>query len=207
MEDIGTMIHEITDKGRLFFPRRMFNAIVRWILGVYSPSGTVRVINTANPSDERSIGLDVDIEAVTSLVRKSLDARGFTTQQRRDVCGIVRDCLDGVSIYWNDRRASVSEAWLEKFVQNDNQQALPAPDAGTPTALQSGAQPSGGGASEDAGSFTASGSGNGVKFLAVSRSYSNGGVTQLFFREVTVAADGRICNVSGENGSVMVYSV
>ncbi len=205
MEDIGTMIHEITDKGRLFFPRRMFNAIVRWILGVYSPSGTVRVINTANPSDERSIGLDVDIEAVTSLVRKSLDARGFTTQQRRDVCGIVRDCLDGVSIYWNDRRASVSEAWLEKFVQNDNQQALPAPDAGTPTQLQSGAGV--GSASLDSGSFTASGSGNGAEFFAVTRSYSNGGVTELYFRKVTVAADGRICDVSAEAGSVQVYSV
>lgn len=123
------MIHELTGKGRLLFPRKMFNAVVRWILGVHSPSGTIKVSNTANPKGDKSIGLDVDIEAVTSKVRKAFDERGFTAQQRRDVCGIVRDCLDGVSLYWNDRRASVSDGWLEELVRN----LLP-DDPGQPTA-------------------------------------------------------------------------
>ena len=123
------MIHELTGKGRLLFPRKMFNAIVRWVLGVHSPSGTIKVSNTADPKSDKSIGLDVDIEAVTSKVRKAFDERGFTAQQRRDVCGIVRDCLDGVSLYWNDRRASVSDGWLEELVRN----LLP-DDPGQPTA-------------------------------------------------------------------------
>ena len=201
------MIRELTGRRRLFSPRRLINELVKWVLGVHSPGGTIKVNNTANPG-ERSLALDIDMQAVLSAVDKHDEGKGLSKAQREESRDVVRSCLDGNSLVWGDNCACVNSEWLDKYLDESGHGAtLPAPDAGTQTALLSGAQPSGGGASEDAGSFTASGSGNGVKFLAVSRSYSNGGVTQLFFREVTAAADGRICGVSAENGSVMVYSV
>lgn len=200
------MIRELTGRRRIFSPRRLINELVRWVLGVHSPSGTIKVRNTANPG-ERSIALDIDMEAVLSAVDKRRENMGLSKAQREETRDVMRSCLDGNSLVWGDGCASVNSDWLDQYIKDETQGQLPAPDAGTPTALLSGAQPSGGGASANSGSFTALGSGNGVTFLAVSRSYENGGVTQLFFRQVTVAADGRICSVSGENGSVMVYSV
>ena len=198
------MIRELTGRRRLFSPRRLINELVKWVLGVHSPSGTIKVNNTANPG-ERSLALDIDMQAVLSAVDKHEEGNGLSKAQREETRDVMRSCLDGNSLVWGDNCASVDPEWLEQFIKEDNQQALPAPDAGTPTQLQSGAGV--GGASLDSGSFTASGSGNGAEFFAVTRSYSNGGVTELYFRKMTVAADGRICDVSAEAGSVQVYSV
>ena len=199
------MIHELTGRRRFFSPRRLINELVRWVLGVHSPSGTIKVNNTAHPG-ERSIALDIDMEAVLSAVDKRRKNEGLSDTQREESRDVMRSCLDGNSLVWGDNCASVSADWLEQFIKDDNPTALPAPDAGTPGTLTSGSQPAGAGANPESGSFTASGSGNGVKFFAVTRSYTNMGVTQLFFREITLAADGRVCAVSGENGSVSVYS-
>ena len=198
------MIRELTGRRRLFSPRRLINELVRWVLGVHSPSGTIKVNNTAHPG-ERSIALDIDMEAVLSAVDNRRKNEGLSDAQREESRDVVRSCLDGNSLVWGDNCASVSADWLEQFIKDDNPTALPAPDAGTPGSLVSGAGV--GSASANTDAFVASGSGNGVKFFAVTRSYSNMGVTQLFFREVTLAADGRWVRVSGENGSVSVYSV
>ena len=199
------MIRELTGRRRLFSPRRLINELVKWVLGVHSPGGTIKVNNTANPG-ERSLALDIDMQAVLSAVDKHDEGKGLSKAQREESRDVVRSCLDGNSLVWGDNCACVNSEWLDKYLDESGQEAtLPAPDAGTPTALASGAGV--GGASTNRDSFTAPGSGNGIKFFAVTRSYSNMGVTQLFFREVTVAADGRVCGVSGENGSVSVYSV
>lgn len=200
------MIRELTGRRRFYWPRKLINELARWVLGVHSPGGTIKVNNTANPG-ERSLALDIDMAAVLSAVDKHEENKGLSKAQRDESRDVVRSCLDGNSLTWGDNCASVNADWLDKYIQNDNQQALPAPDAGTPGTLTSGAQPAGAGANPESGSFTASGSGNGVKFFAVTRSYTNMGVTQLFFREITLAADGRWVSVSGENGSVSVYSV
>ena len=196
------MIAELTGRRRLFSPRRLINEIVRWILGVCSPSGTIKIHNTAHPDGEQSISLDVDVDAVSGRVAERFGNMPFTADQRKEVCDVVRTHVDDTSVVWRDGGLAVNEEWAKKQTEAN----LAAPDAGTPTSLLSGAQPTGGGASRNSGSFTATGSGNGVKFLAVTRSYSNGGVSELFFRQMTVAADGRICAVSAEVGSVQVYS-
>ncbi len=198
------MIKELTGRRRFYWPRKLINELARWVLGVHSPGGTIKVNNTANPG-ERSLALDIDMAAVLSAVDKHEENKGLSKAQREDARDVVRSCLDGNSLVWGDNCASISTDWLDRYIQNDNQAALPAPNAGTPGTLTSGAGVGGASASTD--SFTASGSGNGVKFFAVTRSYTNMGVTQLFFREITLAADGRWVGVSGENGSVSVYSV
>ena len=201
------MIRELTGRRRLFSPRRLINELVKWVLGVHSPGGTIKVNNTANPG-ERSLALDIDMQAVLSAVDKHDEGKGLSKAQREESRDVVRSCLDGNSLVWGDNCACVNSEWLDKYLDESGQEAtLPAPDAGTPTALLSGVQPSGGGAGDNTSTFTASGSGNGVKCLQVTRSYSNGGVTYLFFREFTYAADGRVCAISGEVGSVGVYSV
>ena len=196
------MIRELTGRRRLFSPRRLINELVRWVLGVHSPNGTIKINNTASPG-ERSIALDIDMEAVLSAVDKRRENSGLSKAQRDEARDVMRAHLDGNSLVWGDNCACVNSEWLEKFIENDA--SLPAPDAGTPTTLLSGVQPAGGGARSDGGTFAATGSGDGVKFMAVTRSYSNGGVVDLFFREVTLAADGRTCGVSAEVGRVSVY--
>lgn len=200
------MIRELTGRRRFYWPRKLINELARWVLGVHSPGGTIKVNNTANPG-ERSLALDIDMAAVLSAVDKHDESKGLSKAQREEARDVVRSCLDGNSLLWGDNCASVNADWLDKYLDENGQEvALPAPDAGTPGTLTSGSQPAGSGANPESGSFTASGSGNGVKFFAVTRSYTNMGVTQLFFREITLAADGRVCAVSGENGSVSVYS-
>jgi len=197
------MIRELTGRRRFYWPRKLINELARWVLGVHSPGGTIKVNNTANPG-ERSLALDIDMAAVLSAVDKHDESKGLSKAQRDESRDVVRSCLDGNSLTWGDNCASVNADWLEQFIKDDNPTVLPTPDAGTPGSLTSGAGVGGASASTD--SFTASGSGNGVKFFAVTRSYTNMGVTQLFFREITLAADGRWVSVSGENGSVSVYS-
>ena len=196
------MIRELTGRKRLFPPRRLINELVKWVLGVHSPEGTIKVNNTANPG-ERSLALDIDMEAVLSAVDEHQKNTGLSDTQREEARDVVRSCLDGNSLVWGDNCVTVNPDWLDRFLEEDSQQGLEPPDAGTPTTLTSGDDY--GTASMATDSFSATGSGNGVKFMAVTRSFSNGGVTELFFREITVAADGRICGVSAETGSVSVY--
>ena len=196
------MIRELTGRRRFYWPRKLINELARWVLGVHSPGGTIKVNNTANPG-ERSLALDIDMAAVLSAVDKHEENKGLSKAQRDESRDVVRSCLDGNSLTWGDNCASVNADWLDKYLDENGQEvALPAPNAGTPTTLLSGIQPTGGGAGANSGSFTASGSGNGVKCLQVTRSYKNGGYTYLFFREFTYAADGRVCAISGEVGSV-----
>ncbi len=197
------VIRELTGRKRLFPPRRLINELVKWVLGVHSPGGTIKVNNTAAPG-ERSIALDIDMDAVLSAVDEHEENKGLSDTQRTETRDVVRSCLDGNSLVWGDNCATVNPDWLDRYLEEDNQGLAP-PDAGTPAELTSGVDPQGGTAGMAQDSFSATGSGNGATFLAVTRSYSNGGVVDLFFREITVAADGRVCEVSAEVGSVSVY--
>lgn len=81
------MIREFLSSRRLlFFPKRWANSVTQWICGVHSPSGTLKIVNTANPSRGRSASFDVDIEAVWAKLRDLIDAekRGEGGQNLRD---------------------------------------------------------------------------------------------------------------------------
>ena len=108
------MIRELKER-RLFAPMRLINSIVRWVLGVHSPTGTVRVRNTACPSGGRSLALDVDMEAVFADVERRLDGRGLSAAQRARIRDVVRANIDGTSLVWTDAGAAVNEAWLTEL--------------------------------------------------------------------------------------------
>ncbi len=102
---MSELISEFKDeKPRVFFPTDWANAIVRWIQGVHSKSGTIKTHNTINPTDE-SVSLDVDIpvlvEKSKELLLKSFVGRGDET------------AIDCESLIVKDGKFAVSEAWLD----------------------------------------------------------------------------------------------
>ncbi len=111
------MIHEL--KGRcLFSPVRLINSLVRWVLGVHSPSGTIKVQNTANPSEGKSIGLDVDVNALEALLDKNAQTKSLNKVQRQAVRDVVRSLVDGVSLQWGDNCLSVNMSWIVSLINN-----------------------------------------------------------------------------------------
>ena len=98
-------ISEFKDKKpRVFFPTGWANAVVRWIQGIHSESGTIKTRNTINPTD-KSASLDVDIpvlvEKSKELLLKSFVGRGDET------------AIDCESLIVKDGKFAVSEAWLD----------------------------------------------------------------------------------------------
>ena len=81
------MIREFLSRRRLiFFPKPWANSVSQWICGVHSPSGTLKIVNTANPSKGKSASFDVDIDAVWNRLRDRIDAirREDDDQKLRD---------------------------------------------------------------------------------------------------------------------------
>lgn len=69
------MIREFLSKRRIvFFQKTWANSVTQWICGIHSPSGTVKIVNTANPSKGKSAAFDVDIDAVWSRLRDRIDS-------------------------------------------------------------------------------------------------------------------------------------
>lgn len=69
------MIREFLSKRRIvFFPKSWANSITQWICGIHSPSGTLKIVNTANPSKGKSASLDVDIDAVWERLRERIES-------------------------------------------------------------------------------------------------------------------------------------
>lgn len=109
------MIRELKGRSGLFFPRRLINEIVRWILGICSPTGTIKIGNTAHPQEGQSMSLDVDVGAVAGRVAKRIGNRPLTANQRKDVCDVIRTHVDEVSVVWRDGGLAVNEEWAKKF--------------------------------------------------------------------------------------------
>jgi hypothetical protein len=111
------MIKFFNEKNPLiFFPKKWANAVSRWLMGVYSPSGTIKITNTANPDEHGSLGLDVNIDAVIRKMEKKLHSRRFSESERLQIRDTIRAYIDGVSIYWKDKRFAVNEKWLNSMI-------------------------------------------------------------------------------------------
>lgn len=67
------MIHEFMTR-RVVFPTKWANEIVRWIQGVCSPSGTIRIKNTLTPGGT-SAEIDVNVDLLAEKIAEKLDAR------------------------------------------------------------------------------------------------------------------------------------
>ena len=73
------MISEFKKKKLLFFPIPWANEIVKWISGINSPSGTIKINNTLSPSDKTSMTIDVDIDVVARRVAEILNGENRPT--------------------------------------------------------------------------------------------------------------------------------
>ena len=107
------MIHEFTGRGRIFwFPKAWANSIVRWICGVFSPSGTIQVTNNLSPDGEGSLALDVNVNAVAKQIAEMRDDREITQGRVESTTHIVRGLLDGQSVNFDGEHVSVNRDWV-----------------------------------------------------------------------------------------------
>lgn len=200
------MIHEFSQRVRvLFFPKTWANSVSRWILGVFSPSGTVKVTNTANPGDNGSLALDVNIDLVSELIARRL-ANGPVTREeiermRQHLFGLV----DGSTIIVRGGKATINlDAVVEKVKSEigdsgDDQGAV-APES--TTTINSGFR---NGvvnrtpitSTAPVATFGAPG-GEGVVVNLACRAVNDGMWASVYFRPFTITSDGRIYAIGGE---------
>jgi len=112
------MITLFKRRGRiLFFPKKWANAVVRWIAGVHSPTGTIMVKNTMSPGDDGSLELDVNMDAVAAETARRMDARPMTQDERSRFEAHLRGRVDGNSITMKGAHIGVSDEWVEGKVR------------------------------------------------------------------------------------------
>lgn len=114
---MGGTIHKFRTGSALFrFPKKWANAVVSWLAGVHSPNGTIRVKNTLNPTDDGSVGLDINEDVVFSLVAQRLDRRGLTRSDIKKARLLLDILLDGNSVGRNGETYSVNPDWVKNIV-------------------------------------------------------------------------------------------
>lgn len=202
MEGGELMLHEIARGSRLFYPRRLINSLVRWVLGVHSPEGTIKIQNTASP-DEKSLALDVDMSAILSSIQTH--NVGMTSAQRQDAKDIMRAHLDGTSLIWTDEVATINKDWLSRQIAAENAQVESDSDEVETTSYTD--LPSGQSTSQSASSYnTKDGTTGapdkttqqGLTMYVLSRVSDKGVEGIMFFRKLTISCDGRITGIGAE---------
>lgn len=202
------MIRVFKARRMLFAPIGFLNSVARWILGVHSSDGSLTVRNTANPDENGSLDLRVNVDAVFAQVERRLDTRVRTEAEIGRVKDIVRGALDGVSVTVRGEHVCVDADWLDGQIMRRIEEA----GGGQPSMPASPSELTGGYGSgttallsDEAADLTAEG-GGGCTFYVLSRAKADGAEkVKLFFRKVTVAGDGRIAKVGGEISAVNVY--
>lgn len=96
----------------LFFPKGWANSVTNWILGVHSPSGTIKIVNTANPGENKSASLDVDVEQIARLLNKLDFHKGYAKES--DFKTLLGKSIDGSSLVSRDGIVGVSDEWLKQ---------------------------------------------------------------------------------------------
>ena len=103
------MIHTFNKKRILFFPVSWANSVARWILGVCSPSNTIRIKNDAEPGRDRSVTLDVNVPEVIRAAQRELDQKYVSRQELKD---LLASLCDGQSIIMRNGVIAVNKEWL-----------------------------------------------------------------------------------------------
>lgn len=195
------MLHEIARGSRLFYPRRLINSLVRWVLGVHSPEGTIKIQNTASP-DEKSLALDVDMSAILSSIQTH--NVGMTNAQRQDAKDIMRAHLDGTSLIWTDEVATINKDWLSRQIATENAQVESGSDEVETTSytnLTSGSATSQGSSYNTKDGTTGTpdkATQRGLTLYVVSRVSDKGIEGAMFLRKLTISCDGRITGIGAE---------
>ena len=122
------MIH-LFDSGIkiLFFPKKWGNSIVRWIAGVHSPTGTIKVKNTMSPRDDGSLALDVNIDAVSEELLERMENRALTRQECNRISQHIRGIVDGSSIIMGGGHISVDGNWVDNRIKEFMQSSADGP--------------------------------------------------------------------------------
>ena len=202
------MIHLIQGRKRLlFFPKSLVNSIVRWIAGVHSPSGTIKIGNTMNPSDESSIALDVNVEAVTHEVLEKFETRPVTNEECKRMKQHLRGMVDGSSVQMSDGHVSVNGEWVDNRIREYNKQDKDGDgEPQNPTELSSG-YPVGGTAEQKTDTFTASLAPNakGVKVHLLCRGADaqDGEHVVFAWRPFLITNDGRVYSIGAEESIIV----
>lgn len=178
-----------------FAPMKFLNAVARWILGVHSSDGTVIVKNTANPGDDGSVDLRVNVEAVCNKVEKIIGQRGLSSEQRTTVKEIIRGKIDGKTIIVSGEHVCVSESWINEIINaalKDQEKT----DGEQTATLTSGYSSSTDIGSRNNQSHTFGSVG--LKCFLPFRGVDNGQEGTTFWREVEITADGRFKVIGAE---------
>ena len=197
------MIKELTRK-TIFAPRRLINEMVRWILGVHSSEGTIRVANTATPGEERSLDVNVDMDAMKAHSDEWAASRGLSDVQREETANVMRQHLDGMTLVWQNDLAAVNADWLDARLENLKSDGSDGDGAATTsyTSVTSG------GSAKTVNNKDAwvSGGENGAKVSVCTLGYAKDDTNvHLKWRTLTISADGRITNISAESSGIVVY--
>jgi len=202
-------------KTRLFrLPKSWANSVARWIMGVHSPGGTVKITNTLEPKSGGSLALDVNLDAIASELSQRMDSREVTNAERERIKTFVRGFIDGVSVKMRGEHISVDSEWLYRQIRDSIKEELEEREGQLdfpedPT--QAGSMTSGvpgqnvDSFSADSGTFDFTDTeNNGTKIFVLSRVQSNGMDVRLYFREWTLTPDGRIARIGYESKFVTV---
>ena len=196
------MIKEFKSKARMFFfPKAWGNAVARWITGIISPSGTIKIKNTENGSLE----LDVNMDAVCSRVRMAMDGRALTKAESEKIKAVIRAVLDGVSIKWGDGSFGVDADYLREMITEIVEQAIDGSVSAptNPNGITSGYN---GNAGTTPLSNTHTFGVQGATISLACRSTDDGADGAVFFRTFTIAEDGRIYQIGGESSAAQIVT-
>ena len=112
------VIHRFLSGRRILrFPRKWANAVAAWIAGVHSPRGTIRVNNTLHPTENGSLELDVNEDALYASFVKRLDTRGLSRDNIERARLLLTILLDGTSVKRNGDLFSVSREWVQNIAR------------------------------------------------------------------------------------------
>ena len=193
------MIHEFTGKGRIFwFPKAWANSVVRWICGVFSPTGTIQVTNNLSPNGEGSLALDVNVNAVLTRIRELRDEREVSQAEVARITYVVRGLLDGSTVVTKGEHVSVDEDWVRRIAEQvlgENEENEEATKTYTTLSGSKGEQVSSPTLNKQTWTRETS---DGVKVDVVTRLADDGVGAVVFARTFTFDAQGRLSGVGAE---------
>jgi len=118
-----------TKKRLLFTPKAWCNSVARWLLGVRSDSGTIRIKNTANPSGESGPSFDIDVRETGKAIDPVLSESYPKKDDRK---------LLSPSMRWDAGKLAVDEEWITNQI-NKNMESTTTPEASPQSTDNTGA--------------------------------------------------------------------
>ena len=103
------MIRTFDNAVRVFFPTKWANSVSRWILGLNSPSGTIKIGNTPEPSEGSSATIDVDEERLLQRLIERLDSRYVAKSK-------IGECMDATTIAVKDGKVGVRQDFILEYL-------------------------------------------------------------------------------------------